>query len=358
MPNFPASHDDSLHSAGLTGSSLVCAEGLIWLPYDVTREARKPAGLRPLPARRNTHCAARQAFRLDWARQREVHVLNASGVALGDAIVAFSVLCALKAQYPEVEIVLHQARHAPHPVRQLAELAAPLIGTLRLLPQPLPSIPEEATLIDIGDFAYWQSFDSLPMFDFFANALGVAPTALPEDARRNAWLGQLRLPPLPKPWRQEAYALFMPLSTSPLREIAPEARGELVRQIAEAYDLPVLGCAQLEVPHYLCVVQHSRNTAQFLGWIRDARVLVSTDTAALHAAAGFDVPTLAGFVSIDPALRAANYPLCTALDLRQPELRGLHHSDDPELVALAHDAWLAALDDEIPWPVARPAGEG
>ncbi len=358
MPSFPALHDNSLHAAGLTGSSLVCSEDLVWLPFDVAREIHKPVGLRPLARRRTACCASEGPFRLDWPAQREVHILNASGVALGDAIVAFSVLCALKARHPHVDIVMHQARYASHSVRQLAELAAPYIGTLRLLPQPLASIPEHATLIDLGDFAYWRSFDQLPMFDFFAKAFGTTSADFPEDVRRNAWLAGLALPSPPKPWRDTSYALFAPLSTSPLREIAPEACGKLVQQIAEFYDLPVLGCADLEVPHYLCITEHSRNTAQFLGWIRHAQVLISTDTAALHAAAGLEVPTLAGFVSIDPALRSASYPLCTALDLRQPELQGLHHSDDPKLVAIAREAWLTALEGQIPWPAARPLGNG
>jgi len=355
MSNFPALHDDTLHAAGLTGGSLVCADGLIWLPYDVTREPETPRGLEALAGRRPLHCASKVPFTLDWARLREVHILNASGVALGDAIVAFSVLSALKARHPHLELVIHQARHAPASVRQLAELARPLIGELRLLPQPVASIPPDATLIDLGDFAYWPAFDELPMFDFFAHALGTHPDTLPASARRNAWLQRLDLPEPPPPWRDDAYALFVPLSSSPLREIAPEARPEFVSRMADFYGLPVVGCAEIDAPRYHCVAGHSRNTAQFLGWIRAARVLVTTDTAALHAAAGFDIPTLAGFVSIDPAMRAAGYPFCTALDLRRPALHGLHHSEDPALLALAQSAWNEALKRELPWPAPGPA---
>ncbi len=354
-PNSPARHADALHAAGLTGASLVCADGLIWLPFDAAREARLPSGLMPLAEHRPLHCAANTSFDFDWARARDVHILNASGVALGDAIVAFSVLAALRARHPRLNLIIHQARHAPHAVRQLAELAAPLLGSVRLLPCPLASIPSEAALIDMGDFAYWPTFDTLPMFDFFARALGVRADTLAQDARRNAWLQRLALPSPPEPWSDAPYALFAPLSSSPLREIAPALREAFVNLIAEAYALPVLGCAEIAAPRYHCVAAHSRDTAAFLGWIRGARVLVTTDTAALHAAAGFDVPTLAGFVSIAPALRAADYPLCASLDLRRPTLCGLHHSADPELIAQAHAAWREALAHPLPWPAARAA---
>ena len=193
------------------------------------------------------------------------------------------------------------------------------------------------------------------MFDFFARAFGADPGTLPPDARRNAWLQQLELPDLPPQWLDVAYSLFVPLSSSPLREIPIGAQTKLVAMMASTYGLPVLGCAAVEAPGYVNVAEHSRYTEQFLGWIRHARVLVTTDTAALHAAAGFDIPTLAGFVSIDPALRAAGYPFCTPLDLRRPALRGIHHSEDPALIVQAHAAWQEALLRKLPWPAPRPA---
>jgi len=348
MSGFPALHDAALHERGLTGSSLIDAAGQIWLPYDVVREAEPPSGLRPLAEVRATLCARDARFDLP-AGAGPIHLLNGMGVALGDAIVGLSVLSALRMRLPARRIVLHPARHAPASVQQLLAL----VPGCEIQPLPLKAsdIPADAALIDLGDFAYWPSFGGLAMHDFFALALGL--DGLPEAARRNAWLADLQLPPLPAEWQQTPFVLFAPLSSSPLRTLSPELQLELVELASAHYGLPVLGFSEITHPRYHCVAAHSRDTTQFLSWIRAARVLVSTDSAAVHAAAGFGVPTLAGFTCIAPGLRVAGYPRCTTLDLRRPELDGLHFSEDPALVALAEQAWRQASAAGLPWP-ARP----
>ena len=60
-----------------------------------------------------------------------------------------------------------------------------------------------------------------------------------------------------------------------------------------------------------------------MAWIKGASVVVGTDSAAIHIAAGFDVPTLAFFVSIDPQLRTRDYPACRVVDARTPLADGV-----------------------------------
>lgn len=352
MSGFPALHDATLHERGLTGSSLIDAAGRICLPYDAVREPELPRGLRPLAEIRTTLCAREHAFRLPDGDE-PVHLLNGMGVALGDAIVGLSVLAALQAQAPRRPVVLHPARHAPASVQQLLGLAAAC--EVQPLPLLASDIPDDAALIDLGDFAYWPHFGHFAMHDFFASALGVDD--LQEATRRNAWLSSLELPPLPAEWRQEPFVLFAPLSSSPLRTLSPGLQFALVELASTHYGLPVLGFTEIAHPGYHCVAEHSRDTSQFLSWIRAARVLVSTDSAAVHAAAGFSVPTLAGFTCIAPALRVAGYPRCTALDLRRPELDGLHFSEEPALVSLAEDAWRQAIAAGLPWPAIPDRGD-
>ena len=79
--------------------------------------------------------------------------------------------------------------------------------------------------------------------------------------------------------------------------------------------------------------------------------MIGTDSSAVHLAAGFNVPTLAGFASINPGLRVRDYPSCTAVDLRTPLTDGLHTSDDPDLLHEVDRCWNVFLQQEmIPWP--------
>ena len=88
-----------------------------------------------------------------------------------------------------------------------------------------------------------------------------------------------------------------------------------------------------------------------MAWVRSARVVIGADSSAVHLAAGFEIPTLAGFTSINPVLRVRDYPDCTAVDLRTPLTDGLHTSDDPDLLHEVDRCWQTFLQqDMIPWP--------
>jgi hypothetical protein len=53
---------------------------------------------------------------------------------------------------------------------------------------------------------------------------------------------------------------------------------------------------------------------------------MTSDTAAVHIAAGFKVPTTAFFSSIEPELRVRDYENCAAIDLEVPSLKLLQAS--------------------------------
>ncbi|NLR76698.1 glycosyltransferase family 9 protein [Leeia aquatica] len=324
-------------AAALHGYSLIDARQQVWLPYDVEREAT--ANLRPLHEYQATQHAGRQPFRLDHGRLRTLHVLNGMGVALGDSIIGISALAWLKAHHPDLHIHLYRARHAPRYVEALYQLASPLLQQVHYLPQPLPKLDADAALVDLADIVYWPQFDDTPMIDFFLSGLGIDPARVPAASKANDWLQSFDLPLPAKPWRHSAYLLFCPRASVPLRSIPQAVQHTLVEQLWQHYQLPVLGFEPLHHPHYYNVAALSPDTFHFLSWVRGASLLVSTDTAAVHAAAGFGVPTLAGFVSIAPWLRTRDYPLCHSLDLRLPELNGLHHSDDKALEQLAVHQW-------------------
>jgi len=80
--------------------------------------------------------------------------------------------------------------------------------------------------------------------------------------------------------------------------------------------------------------------------VRNAALLLSSDSSALHVGAGFDVPTAAFFTTIPSRLRARDYPKCAAIDLPVPTLMGMHASARPADLALVEHAYgrLAEVD--------------
>jgi len=349
MSNYPPLHDARQHAAGLTGRCLVDDNGQLWLPYDVSRCRSVPYGLRALESLRPVLCARDDAIALEWAAFQSVYLINGMGIALGDNIVGLSIAWALKCAQPYLHLTLLQAMHLPQAVTGLHELRASWLETRRL-PLPLASIPDDALLIDLADFAYWPGFADQSLHAFFARALGFEDGSLDPATLGNRWLRALSLPQLPPPWAESTYVLLAPLSSSPLRDIPPDVQLQLAEQAWQRYHLPIASFVPLAHPAVHDIGPLAPDTAHFLAWIRGAEMLVSTDTAAIHVAAGFDVPTLAGFVCVDPALRVATYSHCHALDLRTPQLDGQQFNESPAQIALAHDRWRAALGDVLPWP--------
>jgi ADP-heptose:LPS heptosyltransferase len=125
----------------------------------------------------------------------------------------------------------------------------------------------------------------------------------------------------------------------------------MVERIWRQYGLPVLGFHAISHPHYRDISPHSGNLDQFIAWVKGAAAVIGTDSSAIHIAAGFDVPTLAVFVSIDPALRVRDYPNCRVLDVRTELTDGLHESDDPMVLREVDRIWQTIVGrSDLPWP--------
>jgi ADP-heptose:LPS heptosyltransferase len=271
------------------------------------------------------------------------------GVTLGDSVIGMNAIAWLKARHPALRIHLYRTPHAPPFVERLYALACPLIEHVHYLPRSLASLPDD--LIDLSDILHWPAFATEPMVDFFLRGLGIAPDAVPATAKANRWLSCLKTPPLAAPWASQGYALFSGQASTPLRTVPAEHACRLVDRIHRSYGLPVLGFGPVEHPRYHDVSALSTDLDHYIAWVRGARVVIGTDSSAIHLAAGFDVPTLAFFVSIDPQLRVRDYPHCRSIDARSELTRGLHQSDDPIVLQEASQIWQALAErTALPWP--------
>lgn len=318
--------------------SLISSTGDVVAPYDLESGDTVLGQYRAVACNPRIHNANAKSFRLAWERASTVHILNGMGVTLGDSIVGLTAIAAIKRQFPNVRICIYRPGQAPGYVEALYSLATGVVvDECMHLPCALDRIPLDEPIVDVGNHLFWSRFAQEPMIDFFLDALGIEPTAIPSWHKRNGWLQALPQAPGRSAGYPTPYALFSPAASTPLRGIPSPYWTQLVDSIHRAYGLPVLGFGRVEHPAYVDVSGDSRTTADFIGWVRKAAFVMTGDSAALHIAAGFDVPTTAFFSSVGPGLRARDYPLCDSVALDVPSLRGLQAS--------SRDIDLRVLDD-------------
>ncbi|SAK70611.1 Glycosyltransferase family 9 (heptosyltransferase) [Caballeronia hypogeia] len=310
---------DDVHALTHAGT-LLSADGEIVAPYDLEVAHADASGFSTLPA--DVLNAGREPFDADYAHARRVHLINAFGVTLGDSIIGLTALGALKRRHPHIAWTIYRPARAPRYVRRLYELAAPLFDACADLPVALSSLPADEPKIDIGNHLFWPGFATMPMIDFFLWALGVAPESVAAHQKRNRWLAEV---PLGAP-THEPYVLFCPDASTPIRSIPAAARARIVARLADEFGIDVYGFGALDHPRYRDIAPLCIDTSDFLAWIGHARHVVTADTAALHIAAGFDVPTTAFFTTIPAHLRARDYANCAAIEFALPHLEGMHAS--------------------------------
>jgi hypothetical protein len=341
-------------AAPLQGEALVDGTGKVWLPYDLPHLRSSAAGWSRLSSRRDVRHAGRHPFQWRASASEELHVINGMGITLGDSIIGMNALAWLKARQPALRIHLYRTPHAPAFVERLYQLAGHLIERVTYLPMSMESLPRD--VVDLSDFLYWPAFDSSPMVDFFITSLGIALEAVPASAKANRWLASAPVPSTPAPWSNRPYVLLCDQASTPLRSVPQEHASAMVERIWRQYGLPVLGFHAIGHPHYHDVSSRSGNLDQYIAWVKGASVVIGTDSSAIHIAAGFDVPTLAVFVSIDPMLRVRDYPACRVLEVRTGLTQGLHESGKPVVLDEVDRLWQSIVErDDLPWPTPREA---
>jgi len=342
------SPDEVLFHAG----SLISTDGNLVAPYDLEYGDAPLTAHYPsthLPGVKNANA---EAFRIDWRDVSTVHVVNGMGVTLGDSIIGLTAIHAIKARFPHVRFHLYRPTRAPEYVHRVYGLATGLvIDQCEDLPLPVSRLPSGEIVIDVGNHLFWSRFADTPMIDFFLDALGTDPGTVAPSDKQNGWLSALPrqgLRPTDRP-----YAIFAPFASTPLRSIPTSVHYDLVDVIARRYGLPVLGFAPVQHPLYIDVTKDSVTTDTFLEFIRDASFVMTSDTAAVHIAAGFKVPTTAFFSSIEPELRVRDYENCTAIKLEVPSLRSLQASGRDADLQLLEDGFRKVVGQGLELPSIR-----
>jgi hypothetical protein len=263
-------------------------------------------------------------------------ILNGFGRTLGDSIIGLQALfTAQKLGVIGPHPTLFRLPGLPPLIEQTYRLAE--FATVEALPwdeatphQPFAPASAFARVIDIRDFAFDPEFRGRAMIDYFLAKLGADPDAVPSGQRRNLWLRGRVQPHRPVPG---GHILICPQTASPLRTMPDAVHDHIHAWLERETGLPVLTQARLP---------RATTMADLCGLIAGARLVVSADTAMVHLADAFDVPTLAFFTTHRPAWRVRDYAHCRAVHLA-PEglpdalefIRG-----DPDIAA-CEAAWFA-----------------
>ena len=330
-------------SALTNPGSLLSPHDEIVAPYDLEVSDSLAAGYRALGLSNGIRNAALAEFNADYAAVSRVHVINGMGVTLGDSVIGLTALIAIKTRFPHISFTIYRPAHAPGYVKRLYELAAPLLGSIVDLPVKLDAIPHEELRVDVGNHLFWPKFATLPMIDFFLGTMGIKANEIPAADKRNHWLQRLALP---RPQGLSgAYVLLCPTASTPVRSIPASVRADFVDALWQRFRRPVAGFGAIDHGFYTNLTPHTPDTADFIAWIKHASYLVTPDTAAVHIAAGFDIPTTAFFTTIAPDLRVRDYPRCNAVLLPLPELEGIQASNRASDVKLIERAYRALKID-------------
>jgi hypothetical protein len=200
--------------------------------------------------------------------------------------------------------------------------------------------------IDMRDFAFDPAFRGVPMIDYFLRHLGLAPEAVPPASRRNAWLAP-RVQPIPPVIAPRGYTLICPQSAMALRDMPREVHDFLLACLLEATAAAIVtqgepSCMHPRVLH----APQAASLAELCGLVAAAERIISTDTAMVHLADAFSVPTLAFFTTHRPEWRVRDYPFCTAVHLPAAGLPpALEFARGPADLEAARAAWFPAGAD-------------
>ena len=183
------------------------------------------------------------------------------------------------------------------------------------------------------DFAFDPAFRGQPMIDYFLTALGAAPATVPSAMRRNTWLAPRITPTGPPATAPAGHILVCPDTASDLRSMPPEVHSRILARLAVESTEPVLTQSGMK---------RAETLAELCGLVAGARLVISADTAMVHLADAFDIPTLAFFTTHRPEWRVRDYPLCTPIHLPPAGLpEALEFIRTPADIAACRAAWFA-----------------
>ena len=271
-----------------------------------------------------------------------VHVLNGFGMAIGDSLIGLQVASSMTER---ADLVLWRTRADLHPgLVRVYEIAG---FETRQLPVPLAAFAAlDGQRLDLSDYAMREDFAATNMFDYFAARLGLDPATIPTTSRAPSWLAKA-LPNPPQPPLREPYVLIAAGASQPIRAMPPDEAKALATAVIGATGIRVAGLGfDLDHTQFTQADSWTPDFDSFVGLIAHASAIVSADSAAIHIAAAYAIPTLGLFTTTAPSLRISGYPHMSGL-LLDPAATylGQHWHESRDQLDQVAASWRKRRDD-------------
>jgi hypothetical protein len=284
------------------------------------------------------------------SRPRRVAILNGFGMTLGDGVIGLTALAAALAAgrfAGRRPLLVRKPLFGRRLVNAVHEAAASL-ADVTWFPYRAASPPPFETRIDIREFAFDPDFRATSMVDYFLTRLGLEPDAVPASGKRNTWLAAALRPRRPM-GLPEKYVLVCPRAAMAMRTMPSPVHARLLAALLALQSLPIVTQGSPAEPHPRIIHYPAVSSlAELAGLVAGAVLVVSTDTAMVHLADAWSVPTLAFFVTHRPEWRVRDYPFCTAIHLPALLPPALEFARDAADIAAAESAWTTNGPD-LPW---------
>lgn len=274
-------------------------------------------------------------------------IINGFGMTLGDSVIGLSALSAALASGAlgsRRPLLVRKPLFGRRLVNALYRLAAPFADVTWLPYRARARFPYEIR-IGMREFAFDPAFHGVAMIDFFLRRLGIDPSAIAPSQKRNRWLARALVPRKPA-GLPERYVLVCPRSAIPLRTMPKAVHAQILADLLALQPLPIVTQGRpRSLDTRLLYCPACRSLAELAGLLQGAAFIVSTDTGVIHLADAWSVPTLAFFVTHDPAWRVRDYPCCSAVRLPAALPPALEFPRNDGDLRLAAAAWRAPGQD-------------
>ncbi|AYN25680.1 hypothetical protein D8682_00940 (plasmid) [Buttiauxella sp. 3AFRM03] len=294
-------------------------------PYDLSKSSF-PDDIEPL-TNNSILNQSFVSFSVDYSRIAHLVVINGMGVTLGDSIIGISILDVIKKLNENIKISVIRPASAPKYVDEVYLLASDVIDEVFYMPFDVNDVTGDV-IIDIGNQLYRPEFHTMEMHDFFYKYIGLDSTPKVISLLNNSWLKNV---PLDNVFLNR-YVLFSPLSSTKIRSIPEQFYFDIVDALAKKTGKQVVGFVDVEHPKYRNVLNFSKSTKDFVSIIKNAEYVYTCDSATLHIAAAFNIPTQCIFNTIKPELRVKYYNNIESVYIGDELLTGVQNSDDKYLL--------------------------
>lgn len=270
-------------------------------------------------------------------------ILNGFGISLGDSIIGLQALsAAMQLGAITEKPLLIRKPGLRRMVDKLYPVAADFADIASLVEnmQPAALLGQGFTkVVDIRDFAFDPGFRGVAMIDFFLDRLGLDPASVPPALKRNSWLAP-RISPTP-PVFGSGYALVCPASSMSMRDMPHDAHARVLAWLlARGWQVATQGRPPEALQDQVIHLPACATMAELCGQVAHAACVIATDTAMVHLADAFSVPTLAFFTTHRPEWRMRDYANCTAIHLQPEGLpEALEFVRGPADLAATQEAW-------------------